>query len=129
MVRSALDSGAQQSRAVGVIGRHHTHALCEHKLHQQASGDAQGKFEHKKNTFTDFIAVAEHLIASRMTSPERLCIEVRLAMAHRSIWPLVTHITCPHACISTCKRCASSKFTVALLGRSLHGLTRLFCRL
>ncbi|KAK9810609.1 hypothetical protein WJX73_004170 [Symbiochloris irregularis] len=39
----------------------------------------KGKYEHKKNTFTDFIAVAEHLIDSKMTSPERLCIEGRSA--------------------------------------------------
>jgi oligopeptidase B len=31
-----------------------------------------GKFEHKPNTFTDFIASAEHLIAERWTSPDQL---------------------------------------------------------
>jgi hypothetical protein len=31
----------------------------------------------KKNTFTDFIACAEHLIAHKYTSPQRLCIEGR----------------------------------------------------
>jgi oligopeptidase B len=31
-----------------------------------------GKFEHKPNTFTDFVACAEHLVASGYTSPARL---------------------------------------------------------
>ncbi len=31
-----------------------------------------GKLMHKRNTFTDFIACAEHLVASGYTSPERL---------------------------------------------------------
>lgn len=34
----------------------------------------QGKLFHKKNTFTDFIACAEHLIAQGYTSPARLTI-------------------------------------------------------
>ena len=34
-----------------------------------------GKFLHKKNTFTDFIACAEHLIQAKWTSPEYLAIE------------------------------------------------------
>jgi oligopeptidase B len=33
-----------------------------------------GKFLHKKNTFTDFIACAEHLIAQGWTSPQKLAI-------------------------------------------------------
>ena len=33
-----------------------------------------GKLQHKKNSFTDFIACAEHLIAEGHTSPERLAI-------------------------------------------------------
>lgn len=36
-----------------------------------------GKFLKKKNTFTDFVAVAEHLIAHKYTSPSKLCIEAR----------------------------------------------------
>jgi oligopeptidase B len=32
----------------------------------------QGKLLHKRNTFTDFIACAEHLVAERFTSPDRL---------------------------------------------------------
>ena len=34
-----------------------------------------GKFEHKPNTFSDFITCAEHLIAKKWTSPKRLCIQ------------------------------------------------------
>lgn len=34
-----------------------------------------GRMHRKMNTFTDFIAVAEHLLAERYTSPERLVIE------------------------------------------------------
>lgn len=37
-----------------------------------------GKYLHKKNTFTDFIACAEHLIEQGFTSPSKLCIEVRV---------------------------------------------------
>jgi oligopeptidase B len=35
----------------------------------------QGRMMAKKNTFTDFIAVAEHLVTRRYTSPDRLVIE------------------------------------------------------
>jgi oligopeptidase B len=35
----------------------------------------QGRMRSKLNTFTDFIAVAEHLVAARYTSPDRLVIE------------------------------------------------------
>ena len=38
-----------------------------------------GKFFKKKNTFTDFIACAEHLIANKYTTPSKLCIEGRSA--------------------------------------------------
>ena len=34
----------------------------------------QGKLERKMNTFTDFIAVAEHLVAQRHTTPDQLII-------------------------------------------------------
>jgi oligopeptidase B len=34
-----------------------------------------GRMMNKKNTFTDFIAAAEHLVAERWTSPDRLVIE------------------------------------------------------
>ncbi len=33
-----------------------------------------GRMLHKKNTFTDFIAAAEHLVAEKYTSPDRLAI-------------------------------------------------------
>jgi oligopeptidase B len=39
----------------------------------------QGKFLHKRNTFTDFIACAEHLIAHEITSPQQLAINGRSA--------------------------------------------------
>lgn len=38
-----------------------------------------GKFLHKKNTFTDFIACAKHLIKEGYSSPDRLAIEGRSA--------------------------------------------------
>src|SRR5207245_1500092 len=34
-----------------------------------------GRMKNKSNTFTDFIAAAEHLIAQRYTTPERLVIQ------------------------------------------------------
>src|SRR5690606_36020512 len=34
-----------------------------------------GKFEHKPNTFADFIASAEHLIAQGWTRADRLCVQ------------------------------------------------------
>jgi len=34
-----------------------------------------GRMQHKRNTFTDFIAAAEYLVSERYTSPERLVIE------------------------------------------------------
>ena len=36
-----------------------------------------GKYLKKRNTFTDFVACAEHLVSGRYTSPPRLCIEGR----------------------------------------------------
>jgi oligopeptidase B len=39
----------------------------------------QGRLLHKRNTFTDFIACAEHLIAERRTRPELLAIRGRSA--------------------------------------------------
>jgi oligopeptidase B len=39
----------------------------------------QGKFLHKRNSFTDFIACAEHLIAQTITSPQQLAINGRSA--------------------------------------------------
>ena len=48
--------------------------------HIRGSGDMgrlwyeDGKLGHKKNTFLDFIACAEHLVANNYTSPERLAI-------------------------------------------------------
>ena len=39
----------------------------------------KGKFEHKMNSFTDFIACAETLIQEKWTTPEKLAIEGRSA--------------------------------------------------
>jgi oligopeptidase B len=39
----------------------------------------RGKFEHKPNTFTDYIACAEHLVAEGWTSPRRLVARGRSA--------------------------------------------------
>jgi len=39
----------------------------------------RGKFFHKKNTFTDFIACAEHLIEQGYTKPEKLAVSGRSA--------------------------------------------------
>ena len=36
-----------------------------------------GKYLKKRNTFTDMVACAEHLIAEKYTSKDKLCIEVR----------------------------------------------------
>jgi len=37
-----------------------------------------GKYLKKKNTFTDLVVCAEHLIAEKYTSSDKLCIEARL---------------------------------------------------
>ena len=36
-----------------------------------------GKYLKKRNTFTDLVACAEHLIGEKYTSKDKLCIEVR----------------------------------------------------
>ena len=36
-----------------------------------------GKYLKKRNTFTDMVACAEHLIAEKYTSKDKLCIEAR----------------------------------------------------
>ncbi|GAB4817223.1 hypothetical protein N2152v2_004269 [Parachlorella kessleri] len=38
-----------------------------------------GKYLNKRNTFTDFVACAEHLVQHKYTSPRRLCIQGRSA--------------------------------------------------
>ncbi len=35
-----------------------------------------GKYLHKKNTFVDFVACAEHLVQKKYTSASKLCMEV-----------------------------------------------------
>jgi oligopeptidase B len=44
----------------------------------------QGKFLNKRNTFTDFIGCARHLIAEQYTTPDRLAIMGRSAVSRRS---------------------------------------------
>src|SRR6202022_3628869 len=39
----------------------------------------QGKMMHKRNTFTDFVAAADYLVAQKYTSHDRLAIEGRSA--------------------------------------------------
>lgn len=38
-----------------------------------------GRMEHKMNTFTDFIACAEHLVAEKISAPDKLCVQGRSA--------------------------------------------------
>jgi len=66
-----------------------------------------GRMKQKRNTFTDFIAAAEHLIAQRYTKPEKLVIEEAAPAAFSwASWPTCAPIffawssaTCPS---STC---------------------------
>jgi oligopeptidase B len=64
------------SERLSLLDRGYTFAIA----HIRGSGDLgrrwyeNGKLLHKKNTFTDFIACAEYLIAEKYTSPDRLAI-------------------------------------------------------
>ena len=42
-----------------------------------SAGVQDGKYLKKRNTFTDVVATAEHLIAEKYTSKSMLCIQVR----------------------------------------------------
>ena len=42
-----------------------------------SAGAQDGKYLKKRNTFTDVVATAEHLIAEKYTSKSMLCIQVR----------------------------------------------------
>lgn len=70
------DPGFNRNK-LSLIDRGFTYAIA----HIRGGGDMgrqwyeDGKFLKKKNTFNDFIAVAEHLIAHKYTSPSNLCIE------------------------------------------------------
>jgi oligopeptidase B len=65
------------SNRLSLLDRGFVYALA----HIRGGGDMgtpwhdQGKMLHKMNTFTDFIASAEHLVAERWTSSDRLVIE------------------------------------------------------
>ena len=69
-------TGFSHSR-VSLLDRGVTYAIA----HVRGGGELgkrwhdQGRMEHKTNTFTDFIAVAEHLIANGYTSRDRLAIQ------------------------------------------------------
>jgi oligopeptidase B len=69
-------TGFSHSR-VSLLDRGVTYAIA----HVRGGGELgkrwhdQGRMEYKMHTFTDFIAVAEHLIASGYTSSERLAIQ------------------------------------------------------
>lgn len=67
---------AFSSERLSLLDRGYAFAIA----HIRGSGDLgrlwyeDGKLGHKKNTFLDFIACAEHLIANHYTSPDRLAI-------------------------------------------------------
>ncbi len=69
----SIDPGFNSSR-VSLLQRGFVFAIA----HIRGGGEMgrawkeKGKFLHKKNTFTDFIAAAEHLIAAGFTRPEKL---------------------------------------------------------
>jgi oligopeptidase B len=75
-----IDPGFR-SNIISLLDRGFTFAIA----HIRGGGEMgrawyeQGKYLHKKNTFTDFIAAAEHLIAQGYTRPERLAIMGRSA--------------------------------------------------
>ena len=64
------------SERVSLLDRGYIYAIA----HIRGSGDLgrrwyeDGKLLHKQNSFTDFIACAEHLIAEKYTAPDRLTI-------------------------------------------------------
>lgn len=71
-----------------------------------------GKFLKKKNTFTDFVAVAEHLIAHKYTSPARLCIEARPQPAPSLIPLSLSTQLC-------CRECASASCALDACGQRM----------
>ena len=89
----SFDPGFDRNK-LSLIDRGFTYAIA----HIRGGGDMgrhwyeDGKFLKKKNTFTDFVAVAEHLIAHKYTSPGKLCIEVRATTLCCIEGRYVTHI-------------------------------------
>ena len=67
-------------------------------------GLQDGKYLKKKNTFTDVVASAEHLIAENYTSKDKLCIQASLVficlhnrillLTTISLWPFVRFMGC-----------------------------------
>jgi len=68
-----------------------------------------GKFLKKRNTFTDFIACAEHLVGLDYTRPELLCAEVRApSLGGRPPLLLLLParcLACGQACARSCGAC------------------------
>ncbi len=64
-----------------LVDRGFVYAIAHIRGGQELGRDwyERGKFLHKKNTFTDFVACARHLINQKFTAPERLAIEGRSA--------------------------------------------------
>jgi oligopeptidase B len=71
-----LTEPAFSSERVSLLDRGYVYAIA----HIRGSGDMgrrwyeDGKLLHKKNTFTDFVACAEHLVAEKYTTADRLTI-------------------------------------------------------
>jgi oligopeptidase B len=64
------------SKRLSLLDRGYIYAIAHVRGGSELGRDwyDQGRLMHKKNTFTDFIACAEHLIAHGYTTPERLAI-------------------------------------------------------
>ena len=98
-----------------------------------------GKYLHKKNTFTDFVACAEYLVQEKWTSPAHLCIEVSQSSSLQALasdillTALLFHVvslawTAASAGARICSACASQHRCVckpALSQGSKHGSGRL----
>ena len=52
-----------------------------------------GKFKKKKNTFTDFVCAAEHLIQKKYTDKSRLCIQVILLKGRQMLQEKRRHLS------------------------------------
>lgn len=76
-----------------------------------------GKYLRKKNTFTDFIACAEHLIEQGFTSPPKLCIEVSPPKNCGLLQVVLLSVCCIHELL-----CCHQSVTSAIVCQDLcHG--------
>ena len=85
-------------------------------------GLQDGKYLKKKNTFTDVVASAEHLIAENYTSKDRLCIQASLVficLHYRNIQ--LTRLLCASWAADVMPR--HNVAANAMQGRSAGGLT------